>query len=57
MKTCKLCGRELTHWAQKEKICQKHFLDIPTEDEHMVVINSEECYMCKQQKELTLTKE
>ena len=36
----------------KEKICQKHFLDIPTEDEHMVVINSEECYMCKQQKEL-----
>tara|TARA_Y100001951_G_C11267863_1_gene256783 strand:+ start:1071 stop:1202 length:132 start_codon:yes stop_codon:yes gene_type:complete len=38
--------------VDKEKICQKHFLDIPTEDEHMVVINSEECYMCKQQKEL-----
>ena len=30
-----------------EKICQKHFLDIPTEDEHLVVIDSEECYTCK----------
>lgn len=35
-----------------EKICQKHFLDIPTEDEHLVVIDSEECYTCKLEQEI-----
>ena len=38
--------------VDKEKICQKHFLDIPTEDEHLVVIDSEECYTCKLEQEI-----
>ena len=32
MKTCKLCGRELTHWAQKETgyCCLQHLQGIDT---------------------------
>ena len=30
-----------------EKICQAHFLDLPTEYVDLVVIDSEECHTCK----------